>query len=155
MNTGRIVFERSPQKSVSLDRILQVTLEALKQGDFITALDQFNDEFAFIDHALELEFSAKDRLTDFFAKRRRLFPEFERTDNIVLSGEDRIVSEWFLTTTKRGSLPESWMEVPICMRGASIVRIENGKITQWSDYYDQLQSGDYGVGTWLTAWMDA
>jgi hypothetical protein len=36
MNTGRIVFERSPQKSVSLDRILQVTLEALKQGDFIT-----------------------------------------------------------------------------------------------------------------------
>jgi ketosteroid isomerase-like protein len=155
MNTARIVFERSSQKSVSLDRILQVTLEALKQGDFITALDQFNDEFAFIDHALELEFSAKDHLADFFAKRRRLFPEFERTDNIVLSGEDRIVSEWFLTATKRGSLPESWMEVPICMRGASIVRIENGKITQWSDYYDQLQSGDYGVGTWLTAWMDA
>jgi hypothetical protein len=151
MNTGRIVFERSSQKSISLDRILQVTLEALKQGDFITALDQFNDEFAFIDHALELEFSTKDRLTEFFAKRRRLCPEFERTDNIVLSGEDRIVSEWFLTATKRGS----WMEVPICMRGASIVRIENGKITQWSDYYDQLQSGDYGVGTWLTAWMDA
>jgi hypothetical protein len=52
MNSGRIVFERNSQKSVSLDRILQVTLEALKQGDFITALDQFNDEFAFIDHAL-------------------------------------------------------------------------------------------------------
>jgi limonene-1,2-epoxide hydrolase len=151
MNTGRIVFERSSQKSVSLDRILQVTLEALKQGDFITAVDQFNDEFAFIDHALELEFSAKDRLTEFLAKRRRLFPEFERIDHIVLSGGDRIVSEWFLTATKRGS----WMEVPICMRGASIVRIENGKITQWSDYYDQLQSGDYGGATWLTARMDA
>lgn len=151
MNTGRIVFEQTSQESVGLDRILQVTLEALKQGDFITALDQFNDEFAFIDHALELEFSAKDRLTEFFAKRRRLFTEFERTDNIVVRGEDRIVSEWFLTTTKS----ESWKKVPICVRGASIVQIENGKITQWSDYYDQLQSGGYGLGTWLTTWLEA
>jgi hypothetical protein len=150
MNTGRIVFEHTSQKSACLDRILQVTLEALKQGDFITALDQFNDEFAFIDHALELEFSAKDRLTEFFAKRRRLFPEFERTDNIVVRGEDRIVSEWFLTTTK----PDSWRKVPICVRGASVVQIENGKITQWSDYYDQLQSGGYGLGTRPTAWLD-
>jgi hypothetical protein len=155
MNTGSIVFEHTSQKSVSLDRILQVTLEALKQGDFITALDQFNDEFAFIDHALELEFSAKDRLTEFLAKRRRLFPEFERTDNIVLCGEGRIVSEWFLTTSKSESFPESGGKVPICARGASIVQIEHGKITQWSDYYDQLQSGGYGVATWLTTWFDA
>src|SRR5258708_27333243 len=138
MNTGRIVFERSPQKSVSLDRILQVTLEALKQGDFITALDQFNDEFAFIDHALELEFSAKDRLTDFFAKRRRLFPEFERTDNILLSGEYRIVSEWILTATKRGSLPEALIESSIFVRGISLALIVDGKITLRSDYYHQL-----------------
>ena len=154
MNTGRIVFEPSSQKSVGLDRVLQVTLDALKQGDFITALDQFSDEFSFIDHALELEFSAKDRLKEFFAKRRALFPEFERTDNIVLSGQDRIVSEWFLVASKRRSLAESWMEVPIYVRGASIVQVENGKITQWSDYYDQLQSGEYGMTTWLTAWMD-
>ena len=151
MNTGRIVFEQTSQQSFSPDRILQVTLEALREGDFITALDQFSEQFAFIDHALELEFSAKDRLTEFFAKRWRFFTEFERTDNIVVRGEDRIVSEWFLTATK----PESWKKVPICVRGASIVQIENGKITQWSDYYDQLQSGGYGLGTWLTTWFDA
>lgn len=155
MNTGSIVFEHTWQKSVSRDGILQVTLEALKQGDFITALDQFNDEFAFIDHALELEFSAKDRLIEFLAERRRRFPEFERTDNIIVSGENRIVSEWFLTATNCESFPDSWKKVPICVRGASIVRIENGKITQWSDYYDQLQSGRYGLATWLTAWFDA
>ena len=155
MNTGSIVFEHTSQKSVSRDGILQVTLEALKQGDFITALDQFNDEFAFIDHALELEFSAKDRLIEFLAERRRRFPEFERTDNIIVSGENRIVSEWFLTATNCESFPDSWKKVPICVRGASIVRIENGKITQWSDYYDQLQSGRYGLATWLTAWFDA
>jgi steroid delta-isomerase-like uncharacterized protein len=155
MKTGSIVFEHTSQKSLSLERIVQVTLEALKQGDFITALDQFNDEFAFIDHALELEFSAKDRVIEFFADRRRRFPEFERTDNIVMSGENRIVSEWFLTATNCESFPDSWKKVPICVRGASIVRIENGKITQWSDYYDQLQSGRYGLATWLTAWFDA
>ena len=155
MNTGRIVFEQTSQQSVGLDRILQVTLEALKEGDFGTALDQFNDEFAFIDHALELEFSAKDRLTEFFAKRRRHFPELLRTDNIVLCGEDRIVSEWFLTAGKRESLPDSWVKVPICVRGVSVVQIENGKISQWSEYYDQLQSGGYGVATWLTTWFDA
>jgi limonene-1,2-epoxide hydrolase len=155
MKTGSIVFEHTSQKSVSLERIVQVTLEALKQGDFITALDQFNDEFVFIDHALELEFSAKDRVIEFFADRRRRFPEFERTDNIVMSGENRIVSEWFLTASNCESFPDSWKKVPICVRGASIVRIENGKITQWSDYYDQLQSGRYGLATWLTAWFDA
>jgi hypothetical protein len=151
MNTGRIVFEQTSQQSFSPDRILQVTLEALREGDFITALDQFSEQFAFIDHALELEFSAKDHLTEFFTKRRRLFTGFERTDNIVVRGEDRIVSEWFLTATK----PESWKRVPICVRGASIVQIENGRITQWSDYYDQLQSGGYSLGTWLTTWFDA
>jgi SnoaL-like domain len=139
MSTGRIVFEQTSQQSVGHERILQVTLEALKEGDFSTALDQFNDQFAFIDHALELEFSAKDRLTEFFAKRRRLFTDFERTDNIVVRGEDRIVSEWFLTAIK----PEPWKKVPICVRGASIVQIEHGKITQWSDYYDQLQQTGY------------
>jgi hypothetical protein len=148
---GRIVFEQTSQQSVSLDRILQVTLEALKDGDFITALDQFNDEFAFIDHALELEFSAKDRLADFLAKRQKLWPEFERIDNIVLSSENRVVSEWFITTARNGSLR---MTVPICVRGASIVQIENGKISQWSEYYDQRQSGSYGLGTRPTAWLD-
>jgi hypothetical protein len=154
MNIGRIVFEHTSQKSVGLDRILRITLEALKQGDFIAALDQFNDEFAFIDHALELEFSAKDRLTEFLAKRRRLFPQFERIDNIVLSGENLIVSEWFLTAAKYGSFAESRMTIPISVRGASIVQIENGKISQWSEYYDQRQSGSYGLGTRPTAWLD-
>src|ERR1700742_1584203 len=145
MNTGRIVFEQTSQQSFSPDRIVQVTLEALREGDFITALDQFSEQFAFIDHALELEFSAKDHLTEFFTKRRRLFTGFERTDNIVVRVEDRIVSEWFLTATK----PESWKRVPICVRGASIVQIENGRITQWSDYYDQLQSGAIAWGLGL------
>src|ERR1700743_248062 len=151
MNTGRIVFEQTSEQFFRPDRIVQVTLEALREGDFITALDQFSEQFAFIDHALELEFSAKDHLTEFFTKRRRLFTGFERTDNIVGRGEDRIVSEWFLTATK----PESWKRVPICVRGASIVQIENGRITQWSDYHDQLQSGGYSLGTWLTTWFDA
>jgi hypothetical protein len=155
MNTGSIVLENALQNSVDPDRILQVTLAALKQGNFLGAVDQFSDQFRFMDHALELEFSAKDRLTDFFAKRRGLFPEFERTDNIVLSGGDRVVSEWFLTATKREPFQGSWIKVPICVRGASVVQIKNGKITEWSDYYDQIQSGEYGLVAWLSEWLEA
>jgi hypothetical protein len=127
MNTGSIAFEHTSQKSASLDTILQVTLEALKQGDFITALDQFNDEFAFIDHALELEFSAKDRLKEFFAKRRRLITisppsvaatvhrsPWLRTTKDSIGGIERCITkravaiptlEWRLRTERHTLLP--------------------------------------------------
>jgi hypothetical protein len=154
MNTGSVALENAVKMSVSLDRILKITLALLKQGDFVGAVGQFNDQFRFMDHALELEFNAKDRLTDFFARRRRLFCEFERTDNIVVSGEARVVSEWFLTATKHDYFPESRIKIPISVRGASIVQIENGKITEWSDYYDQLQSGDFGMLAWISEWME-
>lgn len=47
-NGGSIVLENPSQKSADPDRILQVTLAALKQGDFVGAVDQFNDPFTFI-----------------------------------------------------------------------------------------------------------
>ena len=40
------------------------------------------------------------------------------------------------------------------MRGISVVQIENGKISQWSDYYDQLKSRRYGVANWFTEWNE-
>jgi hypothetical protein len=34
------------------------------------------------------------------------------------------------------------------------VQIKNGKIGQWSDYYDQLKSRRYGVADWFTEWIE-
>jgi hypothetical protein len=38
--------------------------------------------------------------------------------------------------------------------GISVVQIKNGKISQWSDYYDQLKSRRYGVAAWFTEWIE-
>jgi hypothetical protein len=43
--------------------------------------------------------------------------------------------------------------MPICVRGISVVRIKDGKISQWSDYYDQLKSRRYGIAAWFTEWI--
>jgi hypothetical protein len=37
---------------------------------------------------------------------------------------------------------------------ASVVRFENGKITQWSDYYDGLQSRRSAVAAFFTDWIE-
>jgi hypothetical protein len=34
------------------------------------------------------------------------------------------------------------------------VQIKNGKISQWSDYYDQLKSRRNGVAAWFTEWIE-
>jgi len=34
------------------------------------------------------------------------------------------------------------------------VQIKNGKISQWSDYYDQLKSQRYGIAGWFIEWIE-
>jgi limonene-1,2-epoxide hydrolase len=38
--------------------------------------------------------------------------------------------------------------------GATIVRVEKGKITQWSDYYDQSSSRRMSLGAFFTDWIE-
>ena len=64
------------------EHIVQTTLVALTQGDFVGVVEQFNDQFIFIDHAIELEFTDKAQLIDFLALNRKLFPDSKRADKI-------------------------------------------------------------------------
>ena len=83
MNTHSTVLDNASVEAATSDRILQAALAAWRQGNFVAAADQFNDQFTFADHALGLEFKDKGRLTDFLAKTRELFPDSERRDNIL------------------------------------------------------------------------
>ena len=38
--------------------------------------------------------------------------------------------------------------------GATIVRVENGKIVEWSDYYDQSSSRRMSLGAFFTDWIE-
>ena len=155
MNTQSTVRDNASTEATTPDRILQIVLAAWRRGNFVEVVDQFNDQFTFTDHSLGLEFKDKGRLTEFLAKIRELFPDSERTDNTIFSNGDRVISEWTLTATKTEPFLDGRLrKVPICERGISVVQIKNGKISQWSDYYDQLKSRRYGVAALFTEWIE-
>jgi steroid delta-isomerase-like uncharacterized protein len=155
MNTNNTVLDNVSVEATTPDRILQTALAAWRQGNFARVVDQFDGQFTFTDHALGLEFKDKGRLTEFFAKMRELFPDSERMDNTLFSGGDRVVSEWTLTATQTEPfLGGRLRKVPICVRGISVVQIKNGRISQWSDYYDELKSRRYDVEVFFTEWVE-
>ena len=118
-------------------------------------MDQFSDRFTFTDHALGLEFKDKGRLTEFLAKTCELFPDSERRDNTIFSSGDRVITEWTITATRTEPFLDGRLrKVPICVRGISVVQIQNEKISQWSDYYDQLKSRRSAVAAWFTEWIE-
>jgi steroid delta-isomerase-like uncharacterized protein len=155
MNTQSTVLDNASVEATTPDRILQTVLAAWRQRNFVAAADQFNDQFTFTDHALGLEFKDKERLTEFLAKTRELFPDSDRRDNTIFNSGDRVISEWTLTATKTEPyLGGLLRKVPICVQGISVVQIKNGKISQWSDYYDQLKSWRHGLAALFTEWIE-
>jgi steroid delta-isomerase-like uncharacterized protein len=154
MNTHSIVPDDVSAEPTTPDRILQIALAAWRQGNFVATANQFNDQFTFTDHALGLEFKDKGRLTEFLAKTRELFPDSERKANTIFSSGDRVISEWTLTATQTDPFLGVRLKVSICVHGISVVQIKNGKISQWSDYYDQLQSRRNGLAAWFTEWLE-
>jgi steroid delta-isomerase-like uncharacterized protein len=155
MNTQSTVLDNASVEATTPDRILQTVLAAWRQRNFVAAADQFNDQFTFTDHALGLEFKDKGRLTEFLAKIGEHFPDSERRDNSIFSSGDRVISEWTLTATQAESfLGGRLRKIPICVQGISVVQIKNGKISQWSDYYDQLKSWRHGVAALFTEWIE-
>jgi steroid delta-isomerase-like uncharacterized protein len=138
MNTCSAALNRASAEATTSDRILQIALAAWTQGNFVKVVDQFNDQFTFTDHAFGLEFKDKGLLTEFLVKIPERFPDSERNANTLFSSADRVISEWTLTATQtEPSLRGRLRKVPISVRGISVVQIKNGKICQWSDYYDQ------------------
>jgi SnoaL-like domain len=141
-------------------RLLQSVLDALNKGEISKAVDQFDDHFTFADHALALEFTDKGRLAEFFQKSRELFPDALVEIISTFQSGDYTIAEWKLTATHTvpQTMPHygSWggLRVPIALRGASIVRIEKGRIIHWSDYYDQTTSRRMSLAAFFTEWIE-
>jgi hypothetical protein len=68
---------------------------------------------------------------------------------------DHVITEWTLQSTLTepfyGGLTR---KVPISVHGASIVRTESGKITEWADYYDGLTSRRTALASFFTEWVE-
>ena len=120
--------------------IVRSVLAALSRKEISVAIDQFDDRFTFNDCALGLEFSDKGHLREYFVKVRELFPD--TTIEVISTFESgySAFAEWKVTATRPTSYGSVKLRLPISLPGASIARIQRGRIRYWSDYYDEKTS---------------
>jgi SnoaL-like polyketide cyclase len=125
----------------ALEGVVFAVLEQGKNGKIDDAIARFAEEFSFKDRGIRLEFKDKERLAEFFQKARELYPDsLLQTDAIFVSG-DRVITEWTLQANITEPLYAGLSrKVPVSLHGAPIVLIDNGKVAEWSDYYDGLTS---------------
>ena len=155
MQRETITSEIPIVKAVASEGVVLRVLANLNDGRIEDALVGFAEEFRFKDHGIGLEFKDKERLAEFFYKIRELYPDsFLQTDAIFRSG-NRVITEWTLQFTLTepfyGGLKRT---VKVSVQGASILRIENGKISDWADYYDGLTSRRTALASFFTEWIE-
>lgn len=134
MNEATIVSARYEEKVLSV-------LSHLRNGNIEDALAGFAEEFCFTDGALALEFTDRERLREFLLKERELYSgsSFHVKKSIVT--EDHVIAEWLLQYTVKESFHGNFSrDVPVSVQGVSVVRTREGKVTEWTDYYDGLIS---------------
>jgi steroid delta-isomerase-like uncharacterized protein len=135
--------------------LLQFALAALNDRRISEVVGEFSESFKFSDHGLTLEMTDKMRLTEFFEKSRELFPDAALEVMSVIDSRDQAVAEWKLTATQ--TVPffgNTNYCVPISARGVTVVRAEQGKIVEWSDYYDQSSSRRMSLAAHFTEWIE-
>jgi hypothetical protein len=134
--------------------ILRSALKALSDGRISEVVSLFHEEFRFNDHALALEFTDKTRLTEFLEKSRELFPETTLQILSILENGDCAFAEWRLAATQTVPYGSISCRFPISLQGSTKIRIEMGRIVEWSDYYDQSSSRRANLAALFTEWVE-
>jgi len=153
MNTAIETYTPSTGASATL-QILKSALTALSDGRISQVVDFFDDRFTFDDQALKLRFTDKERLNEFFRKARELFTDAVLEVLSTFECGDHVIAEWKINATEAVGYASLQLRLPISYQGASIVRIENERITSWSEYYDQNTSRRFRLGAFFTEWIE-
>ena len=149
-----IVTEISAEMTAS-EAVVLTAVTNLNDGKINETIASFAEEFTFKDHGIGLDFNDKVRLAEFFQKTREFYPDsFVQVDTTFVSG-DRVFVEW----TLRATLTEPFFgglsrKVPITLQGVSNVRMDNGRISDWADYYDGLTSRRTRLADYFTEWIE-
>jgi steroid delta-isomerase-like uncharacterized protein len=136
------------------ESIVRSVVIALNKEQISDAIDQFADRFTFTDHALGLEFTEKERLIDFFRKSRELQPDASVKIVSSFQAEDNIAAEWEFTATQEESSGYFCRRLPICLQGVTVAQVKDGRITRWSDFYDQVQSRRVRLAALFRDWIE-
>jgi hypothetical protein len=140
---------------LSPERVVSAVLTQLNQGQIEEVVDSFAADFRFKDNGIGLEFSDKQRLTEFFQKTRELCPDYSlQTDRLFVSGE-YVITKWTLHVTITepfyAGLSRS---IPLSIPGVSIARNGSGKITDWEEYYDGLTARRTALAAHFEEWVE-
>jgi ketosteroid isomerase-like protein len=140
---------------VAQEGAVLTVLMYLKEGKINDAAACFAERFEFKDWGIDLEFKDRERLAEFFQKTREFYPDSSLQTDMTLVSGDYVISEWALRTTLAEHFYGGALQkVSGSVQGVSIVRIENGQITRWSDYYDGLASRRTALASYFTEWVD-
>jgi hypothetical protein len=137
------------------EEAISAVMADLSDGKIDEAIGYFSNEFRYRDYGIGLEFKDKRWLGEFFKKVRELYSDSDRkTETILVSGET-VVMQWTLqATVMERFYGEFKRNVRVSVSGASIVRTQNQKITDWADYYDGLTSRRRDLALYFTEWVD-
>ena len=139
----------------SPERVVSLVVTQLNRGQIEDAIASFAAGFRFKDHAIRLEFSDKERLSEFFRKTRVLYPDYSLHTDQLFVIDDYVIIQWTLHVTIAEPFYAGLTRtIPISIAGASIVRTDNGKITDWTDYYDGLTSRRTALADHFTEWIE-
>jgi hypothetical protein len=150
-------FDQEHTASIELDaseRTLRSVLAALSEGRFSEAVSRFDDHFTFIDEALDLEFTDKERLIEYFRKSRELFPDTAFEIESAFGYGGHATAEWKLTATQTEPYGSLHYRFRIVLRGSTIVRVVNGRVTRWSEYYDKPTSRRSPLAGMFKEWIE-
>jgi steroid delta-isomerase-like uncharacterized protein len=137
------------------ERMVLSVLTDLQNGHISEVVDNFADQFKFRDYGIGLDFEDKERLTEFFRKRRELYPDSVLATETIFASEDDVITEWTLRNTiTEPFFGGQFRRVPVVIRGVTVVRTENGKITRWSEYYDGLTARRTALCSHFTDWVE-
>jgi steroid delta-isomerase-like uncharacterized protein len=142
-------------QTLSPERVVSEVLRHLNQKQIEDATAYFATDFQYQDHGIGLEFSDKERLNEFFQKARELYPDyFVRADQTFVSG-DHVITQWTLRVTISEPFYSGLTrKLPLSLSGVSIVRVDNGKIAGWADYYDGLTARRTTLAAHFTEWIE-
>jgi len=139
----------------SPERVVSLVVTQLNGGQIEDAVASFAAGFRFKDHGMGLEFSDKDRLSEFFRKTRVLYPDYSLHTDQLFVIDDYVIIQWTLHVTIAEPFYAGLTRtIPIAIAGVSIVRTDNGKITDWTDYYDGLTSRRTALAAHFTEWIE-
>jgi ketosteroid isomerase-like protein len=149
-----LTFDDEAYPVGSSTEILQSALAALSEGRISETVEHFDEQFKFTDHALTLEFTEKTRLTEYLQKSRELFPDTTLEVVCVIESGDHAIAEWKLNATQTVPYRSISYRFPVSLHGSTIARIRDGKIVDWSDFYDQTSSRRASLAAFFTEWIE-